>query len=111
MGIQGYICKPFRETELFGTIGKILGITYIYEDDTLSPKLKYFAYDEGEIAGDIAKLLPGLRAQMLDALAVADIKLLKNLIIGIEQENMQLARHLMQLAKNYDYDSLRKILK
>ena len=96
---------------MFGTIGKILGITYIYEDDTLSPKLKYFAYDEGEIAGDIAKLLPGLRAQMLDALAVADIKLLKNLIIGIEQENMQLARHLMQLAKNYDYDSLRKILK
>jgi CheY-like chemotaxis protein len=31
--IHGYIHKPYRESELFGTIGDVLNIRYIYEED------------------------------------------------------------------------------
>jgi hypothetical protein len=48
---------------------------------------------------------------MLEALAVADIKQLKILINSIEQDNKGLALFLMNLARQYDYDHLQKILK
>ncbi|MCX6269611.1 MAG: response regulator, partial [Bacteroidetes bacterium] len=40
-GLQGYIRKPFREDELFNTIGNILGIKYIYEDEIIVPQTGY----------------------------------------------------------------------
>lgn len=109
MGMQGYICKPLRESELFGTIGKVLGITYIYEDETPSSQ-EIYLNDNELIAGDIDKLQDSLRLQMLDALAVADMKHLKKLIGSIEQEYPEVANHLMALAKKYDDDQLQKIL-
>ncbi|MCX6269565.1 MAG: PAS domain S-box protein [Bacteroidetes bacterium] len=108
-GIQGYICKPFRENELFYTIGNILGIKYITEDEIPISLVKYLN-DEKAMAADIEKLPDGLRLKMMDALAVADIMLLKKLIHGIEQEAPELAQLLMTLARNYDYDHLRKLL-
>jgi len=46
MEIQGYICKPFRENELFGAIGKALGIQYTYEDETPASQEKYLNDEE-----------------------------------------------------------------
>ncbi|MEI6435879.1 MAG: PAS domain S-box protein [Bacteroidota bacterium] len=110
MGIQGYICKPFRENELFALIGKILDIHYIYEDDASLSQVKYLSDNEYVIAEDIARLPDSLRLKMLEALAVADIKRLKNLIGSFDQDNSELAYHLMTLAKNYDYNHLQQIL-
>jgi PAS domain S-box-containing protein len=109
MNIQGYISKPFSENELLGTIGNILGITYIYEEesdllDGRSPN------DDEEIAKEVSELSESLRMKMLDALAVADIKQLKKIINGIEEDYPDLARFLMKLARNYDYSHLQKIL-
>ncbi|MCX6278942.1 MAG: PAS domain S-box protein [Bacteroidetes bacterium] len=110
MGIQGYICKPFRENELFTVIGKILDIHYIYEDDTSLSQVKYLSGNEDAISKDIARLPDSLRLKMLEALAVADIKRLKSLIGSFEQDNSELAHRLLTLAKNYDYDHLQQIL-
>ena len=110
LGIQGYISKPFREAELFGTIGKVLGISYEYEDEMPLPQNVYIL-DEETVAADIDKLPEGLKLQMLNAAAVADINLLKNLISSIHHDYAKLALHLMNLAKNYDYDNLLKLLK
>jgi len=110
LGIQGYISKPFRETELFGIIGKVLGINYDYEEEKPLPQ-NVNLMDEGAVSAAIGKLPESLKLPMLNAAAVADINLLKNLISSIQHDNEKLAMYLMEIAKNYDYDYMLKLLK
>ena len=109
MGIQGYICKPFRENELFGTIAKVLGIQYTYEDSSPSSHEKYLN-DEEVIAENLSKLPNLMVVQMLEAIAIADLRLLKKYINSIPKDNSELAQYLMLLAENYDYEHLKKLL-
>ena len=108
-GMNGFIRKPFRDSELFNVIGNILNIRYIYEDEGVLPN-EYYFYDDENVMNDVAGLPVDLVAKMQEALAVADMKLLKNLITSVEKENLQLAIHLMGLTRNFDYDQLHKIL-
>jgi PAS domain S-box-containing protein len=109
LGMQGHLRKPFRESELFGAIGNILGIKFIYEDETAFSQLRYFVDDEA-IAESITKLPKNLVLQMKDAVEDADLDLLIELIEGIEPDNSELARHLTTIAKNYDYAYLLQVL-
>jgi two-component system sensor histidine kinase/response regulator len=106
LGMRGYIRKPFRENELFGTLSKILDLQYIYEDDVQTQVQN----DGGLIASEIIQLPPSLVAQMKDALAVADLDLFIELAGMINAENTELAQKLLALAKNYDYENLQKLL-
>lgn len=109
LGMQGYIRKPFRENELFGTLGKILDIEYIYDEAAPSPADKY---DDNKelISDDIAKLPKDLVIRMTDALAVADLDLLIDLIESIDEDNNGIAQKLLNLAKNYEYEHLQQLL-
>jgi len=109
LGMQGHIRKPFRESELFGTIGNVLGIKYIYEEESSITHEKYYASNEA-IADDISKLPSKLVSQMIDAVAVADLDRLIELIHTIESSNLDLAYHLIDLANNYDYTYLKQLL-
>ncbi|NVN93923.1 MAG: PAS domain S-box protein [Bacteroidetes bacterium] len=108
-GLQGYIRKPFREYELFSVIGKILDIKYIYEENLVPAKKEYLKNDE-VLEDDIAKMPNQLVIKMLDAIAVADLDLLIELINSIDSENSELAKQLKILANNYEYDYLQQIL-
>jgi CheY-like chemotaxis protein len=110
LGMQGYIRKPFRENELFGTLGKLLDIEYIYEENLHKPEDKYVD-NEKLIADDIAKLPKSLIIKMTDALAVADLDLLVDLIESIGADNSGIAQKLMNMAKNYEYENLQQLLK
>jgi len=107
--MQGYIRKPFRENELFSTIEKVLGIKYIYEEETSLKKTNEIM-DDGEVSGDIAKLPESLVSEMLEAISVADLDLLMKLIDSIDPSNSELAQYLRTLAMNYDYDHFQYIL-
>jgi len=109
LSIQGYIRKPFRENELFNTIGKLLGIKYIFDDEAPVSESKY-PNDIDALTADIAKLSNRLILKMQQALAVADLDLLIELIHSFELENAELAEHFRNLALNYDYDQLQLIL-
>ncbi|MEI6435626.1 MAG: PAS domain S-box protein [Bacteroidota bacterium] len=108
LGMHDYIRKPFRENELFSVIGKVLGIKYVYQDETPWSKTKY--HNDDSFVEDIAKLPDRLVVQMRDAVASADLDLLIELINAIDPGNSELAHRLMSLANNYDYDHLQKIL-
>jgi CheY-like chemotaxis protein len=109
LGMQGYIRKPFRENELFGTLGKILDIQYIYEDE-IPVDEKQAPHTREQTMSDMA-LLPGdLILRMKNALAVADLDLLAELIEQIGPDNSELSRQLMVLVKNYDYENLQQFL-
>ena len=109
LGIQGFIRKPFRENELFSTIGNILGIKYIYDDEMLSSTAESL-FDNAAIVRDIVKLPNSLLLKMQNALAVADLDLLIILIKSIEADHSELAEKLMNLAQNYHYDQLHMLL-
>ncbi|MCK9640392.1 MAG: PAS domain S-box protein [Prolixibacteraceae bacterium] len=109
LGIQGYIRKPFRENDLFNTIGKILGIQYIYEEIAETEPTD-FKHDIERIVHEILKLPNSLLLKMQNALDVADLDLLVQLINTIDSDNSDLSTVLLKLAKNYDYDQLQLIL-
>jgi len=109
LGMQGYIRKPFREADLFNTIGRILRINYIYET----------APDAGQtdnkpeleaIAAEVQKLPESLLFKLRNALADADMDLLIDLIVGIKSENSNLSGSMLSLAEKYEYDQLAQIL-
>jgi two-component system sensor histidine kinase/response regulator len=108
LGMQGYIRKPFREDELFKTIGDILGIKYSYEDET--PDGSQSLTDNEATAVEIIQLPNSLLLQMQNALDVADLDLLIVLIKSIEPDHPKLAGSLLKLAQNYNYDQLQLLL-
>jgi two-component system sensor histidine kinase/response regulator len=109
LGMQGYIRKPFRENDLFNTIGKILGINYIYENVSEDKPINY-TRDIDAIAPDIKKLPNSLLLKMQNALDVADLDLLVQLINTMDADNTELSKLLLNLATDYDYDKLQEIL-
>lgn len=109
IGMQGYIRKPFRENELFNTIGKLLNIEYIYDESSAQSTEKYMDND-GALEFDINMIDDELRLKMLDAISFADFDKLIELISEIENKNMVLAQQLKKHAYNYEYDYLQTIL-
>ncbi|MFZ4398718.1 MAG: PAS domain S-box protein [Bacteroidales bacterium] len=107
--MQGYIQKPFRENDLFNTIGNVLGIKYLYENENNTEE-KENKYDSELIAKDISTIPDYLKFKILDAIAVADIELLIEHINEIDQNYIELTQYLITLAKNYDYNKIQELL-
>jgi len=109
-GLQGYIRKPFRESELFGEIGKILGITYIYEADKIEiSDFEEAETDENAIA-NLKKLPVNMLDNMLDAITKADMDSLLEVINSIDPINSKLIKYLKYLAGNYDYNKIQVLI-
>ncbi|MEI6277703.1 MAG: ATP-binding protein, partial [Prolixibacteraceae bacterium] len=109
LNLQGYIRKPFRENELFGTIGRILGVKYLYDKD-MPDMPEEFSEDDEDIIRSV-RLLPGdLLLQMVESIELADIDHLKKLIGDIDPVHKTLVKYLFALLKNFDYDQLQKML-
>jgi CheY-like chemotaxis protein len=107
-GMNGYIRKPFRESDLYGTIGNILGIQYTYDDEIPLNQVQNFS-EEG-LAVEILKLPNELVIKMQNAVAAADLDLLIDLIQKIDADHLDLSRHLKVVAHNFDFNYLKKIL-
>jgi PAS domain S-box-containing protein len=108
IGFDGHIRKPFREYELFNTIGKLLGIDYIYDQESENSQEQYFS-DEGDILNSIKNLPENLIVKMSDALSAADIDRLVELINSIDPKNENLIQKLLSYTSNFDYNYLHKI--
>jgi two-component system, sensor histidine kinase and response regulator len=108
LGINGYIRKPFRDNELFSTIGKLLDIKYIFEDEISlqTPVLHNIEI----ISNDISKLPPKLISELKEALACGDLDLFIKITEGIYPENTQLTQLFLMHARNYDYEKLEQLL-
>jgi len=108
--IQGFIRKPFHENELLQTIGQVLNVKYIYEDDLELTKSNY-SNDNESVENEIANLNVEFVQKMLDAVEVADIDKLMDLIKELEIQNITLASYLRSLAMKYDYTHLQLLFK
>ena len=108
--IQGYIRKPFRENELFETIGKVLGIEYLYAEELTVVAASLYLTSKEAVARDLAKLPPGLISQIREAIDIGDFYMLTDLLKAVEPANPELAKHLKNYANNFDHDYLQQII-
>ena len=110
LDIHGYILKPFHESEFFETIGRVLGIQYIYEEEKPDASLTRYLNNSGAVEEDIAKLPDDLVLLMGNAVESANFHDFIDLINGIEIDNSELAKHLKALANDFNYDRLLQLL-
>ncbi|MEA3361115.1 MAG: PAS domain-containing protein [Thermodesulfobacteriota bacterium] len=107
-GASAYIRKPFRNEELYEALGKYLGLSFVYEEESAGaqkhPKAKDLAPEE------LAALPRDLVQAMLEALAEGDITRLLELIRQVEPLDRNAAQGLKALADRYDYSTLEKLL-
>jgi len=109
LGMQGYIRKPFKESELFGTMAKILHLDYIYEDELGDPS-QVQPSGKALVSEDVHRLQPELIIKMAEAISIADLDLFVDLVNSIGPEHAEIAKKLMELAHNYEYGSLQQLL-
>jgi PAS domain S-box-containing protein len=105
VGCDDFICKPFREAEVFEAIGKYIGVQYVYDES---------ASFQDSTSNDSLALNPeALTALPADWLASfhqatieGDIDLMLTLIAQIHVQNEPLANALANLADNLKFEEL-----
>jgi CheY-like chemotaxis protein len=110
LDIQGYIHKPFREDELFGTIGKVLGIQYVYEEE-IPKATTEFVYDDVTVARDIGNLPAEILFRLQDAVEIADSDQIATIFESFGINNQRLAQHLTTMSNNFEWEYLQQLLK
>jgi CheY-like chemotaxis protein len=111
LDIQGYIPKPFHESELFEAIGNALGIRYVYEEETTSDAPLKYSGNARLVEEDVAKLPDDLVLQIKNAVESGDFHLLTSHIESIENHYPELSRHLMAQATGFNYDYLLQLFR
>lgn len=107
-GIDAYISKPFRSEQLFAALSKIPGLRYRYASP-VSQDLKG-STDQTMTPEDIASLPVELVQAMRRAVERGEMRDLRELIAKAKSVNADVAKALLVLAKQYDYEKLSQIL-
>jgi hypothetical protein len=98
-----FIHKPFRDTEIFATLHKHLGVRYIYDEAQSVP-------ESTQIEAATPETLAALPADWLAALEKATIECdLELILIQIEQirdRNEALASALAALANEFEFNQI-----
>ncbi|MEC4805632.1 MAG: response regulator [Jaaginema sp. PMC 1079.18] len=108
-GCDDFIRKPFRETLLWDKVAQHLGVSYIYEDDSiLQPNLSTPIAEDSEI--NLSQQMPENWIRDLHQAAKAgDDGLIYELILEIPRQNQSLIQKLTQLADNFDFRRLQQL--
>jgi CheY-like chemotaxis protein len=100
-GGDGFVSKPFRESELLHEVSRCLGLQYVYESDP--------AVRGGEVAGEALSTscvpLP-LREALRAAVVAADLDRIRLLAAELEQSHPDCAAAVRDLAERFEYDRL-----
>ncbi len=108
MGVDGYICKPFRTEKLLAVLKKCLGLRYVYAESTGQASEKTGVQPLAR--EDLAALPEALRQAMRQAVDEGDMAGLQALIDQVEETDAEAARKLRNLADQYDYETLTQVL-
>jgi PAS domain S-box-containing protein len=107
-GVSAYLRKPFRPEELYGALGKFLGLRYVYADkpaEAPQPSKAVALTPEA-----LATLPRELVRAMQEAVAEGDMARLVELVRQVETLDRVAARGLKTLAERYDYTKLDELL-
>ena len=111
-GCDDFMRKPFREQELLAKINQYLDVQYIYEDEAppTENKPQLNAVPNAEIAQEIAKMPTNWIKQLYNAAVTGNDGLIFQLIEQIPAENCSLAINLTDLAVDFEFEGIMKLV-
>lgn len=105
VGCDDYICKPFREEDIFGAIHKHLGVRFIYDESAFSTITNKTRINV--LTNTVLATLPSdLVIALYEAIIALDVELIKSFITQIHQFNQPIANVFSSLADNFQYEQL-----
>jgi len=110
IGVDGYIRKPFRESELFENLARCLNVKYIYAEKAVGSLPQQSAATATLSAEALSRLPKRLVQDLRAAASGANLKPLLTLISEVETHDAQAADGLRALAKRYDYEAILETL-
>jgi CheY-like chemotaxis protein len=109
-GCDGYVAKPFRQTDIFEAMEKHLGVRWVYEDDR-GPEDGTTA-DEPDDWQTLVSALPArLQERLEDAVSRADMAATDRLIVQIGDHDSRLAIKLQKWAHDFEYEAILSLIK
>jgi PAS domain S-box-containing protein len=110
-GADEFIRKPYREQEVFDKIAACCPVKYVYAQESAPQDAAVLRAAPPPLASGAIPALPAQLVQQLrEATATADLDRLLELLAEVDQLDRPLAEHLRNLAENYDYPALLKVL-
>jgi CheY-like chemotaxis protein len=104
-GADDFVPKPFRETELFEKIGRLLSAKYLYAEEALSVACEPEAFEA--LTPESLNGLPGeLVRQIREATINADLDRMLELIQQAATHDARAADGMRSLAERFDYQKL-----
>jgi PAS domain S-box-containing protein len=108
-GMTGYIRKPFKDYDLFAMIENKLGQIFVYEDRIIEKQIQTQTDFIGLTPETITIIPQNLINQMRIATINAQFDKLLDLIDLAATHSPGIAKKIMKLAKDYQYDTLLKL--
>ncbi|MBK4730470.1 CHASE2 domain-containing protein [Oxynema sp. CENA135] len=108
-GCDDFLCKPFRESDIFETIEKHLHVGYVYEESS-EPELEDPSRGSRFWEGRGGRLPSEAIERLKTATIRCDLELLDEAIASSRQYNVPLAEQLRQLAGEFEYDRILDLL-
>ena len=106
-GCDDFMRKPFREEDIFGAMGKHLGVRYIYEDPTAVSVPGVGESSQDVLTPEaIASLSPDWMAQFKQNILSVDMEAIASSIAQIRTVNPSLAGTLQDCINNFEYDRI-----
>jgi PAS domain S-box-containing protein len=107
-GCDDFVRKPFRESDIFDTMNKHLGVRYVYEDPTdWSASNQNEADIQDALTPSAFAALPDVLLTNLEQAATRiDMDSIDSLIAEVRTHNAALAEGLARLAADFKYDEI-----
>ncbi|MBE9042479.1 response regulator, partial [Oscillatoriales cyanobacterium LEGE 11467] len=101
-GCDDFVRKPFRESEIFETMRKHIGVRYLYA----SARRPSSKSSQPSKPANLEALSDRLRSQLERAIQVGDMELMESTIEAIHRDNPKLAQSLDAMARDFAYDEI-----
>ena len=100
-GCDDLVRKPFQEAQIFDRIAKYLGVRYKYEEKDGS--------DAGFVRvtlSDMARVSAATKFELHRAAVLGSVTRLRQLARAMESEHGELARKILRMAEEYEFDAI-----
>ncbi len=106
IGMDDYVRKPFRATEIYDILSKHLGVKYLYKDTLLAGE------QDVELTPEMLNGLPDrLLGELEEALESLDVSLIDTVIQQVATHDRALHKHLTHLADEFNYPTILQVLR
>jgi len=106
-GCDGFVRKPFRESEIFEVMKKHLSLHYIYEDSKQDGLPKTIEAEQKVLTSRAMEAIPSeWKISMKQAIQNVDLDRIKELIIQLPEKNSVLAEMIQYQIDQYEYEKV-----